>query len=841
MLKAMLILQDAISLLQARKIQWASPDEIHHLLIDSRKLAFPAKALFIAIVGQNHDAHHFIAQLYQKGVRNFIVQHLNFPWKPLTQANILQVKDSQLALQELAAYHRKKFKIPVIGITGSNAKTIVKEWLSQVLHPDFKIVRSPKSYNSQVGVPLSVWQINDWHNLGIFEAGISQKDEMSRLEKIIQPTTGIFTNIGSAHDEGFPNREEKIREKLKLFPSVEILFYCQDHQAIHQAIRKEGLDKYIKTFTWGKHTSADVQVCTPHPVNNYTQVSIKYQKKNYQAILPFLDAASVENALHCLAYMLYLGIDFSEIQRRLRNLKALSTRLELKRAESDSYLIDDTYNNDLAGLRIALDFLSAQDQKPKKIAIISDVLESGLAEEELYQSIAQLLKDKEIQGVIGIGEQIALYQSLFPPEKYFFKQTSAFLACLLEAKHPIHRLLSQAIILIKGARVFKFERIVQALQQKTHGTVLEINLDAVAHNLNFYRSQLKPHTKLMVMVKALAYGSGIAEIASLLQFHRVDYLGVAYVDEGVALRKNGIHLPIMVLNPDEESFEKILQYKLEPEMYNFRMLERYLSFDQFSEQETYRIHLNLDTGMRRLGFEIDEIDDLGSYLRQHLPPYIKVASIYSHLAGADEQVHTQFSQEQIKKFQIQSQKIEEALGYKVIKHILNSPGILRFPEAQLDMVRLGVGLYGIEANQIWQNQLRFISTLKTTISQMKDVKKGETIGYGRRGQAAATRKIATIAIGYADGFYRALSNGQGRVLIKSKDKDAPKQFAPVIGNVCMDMTMIDVTGLEVQEGSEVIIFGEDHPILDMAKRAKTIPYEILTSISERVKRIFYTE
>lgn len=825
-------IQKIIEITQASPLQLYQPtQEIHHLLLDSRKLYHPTQALFFAIDGEHHNGHNFVQELYQKGVRNFVIDKASFPKDAFPQANILLVNNTIQALQQIAKYHRSQFEFPVIGITGSNGKTMIKEWLAKLLARNYRIVKSPKSYNSQIGVPLSVWQMHSRHNLAIFEAGISQQGEMEALQQIIQPTLGIFTNLGTAHDEGFEDKEQKLREKWQLFQQCQKVIACYEHLQTHSDLLQNE-----KIFSWGKNNNAHIQVLDSQSLDNkqLTRVTFLFQQQSHTIDIPFLDEASLENVMHCVAMMLHLELPFAEIQNRVSRLRPISMRMELKRGVHNSYLIDDSYNNDLAGLKIALDFMSTQDAQLQKVVILSDMLQAGMPPELLYQSIADLLTNKQVDQLIAVGEEFLKHQSYFAHLNTVFTPNTSTLL-----QHPQLESLSRAVILIKGARRFHFEDLVLHLQQKVHGTVLEINLDALVHNLNYYRSQLAANTKMMVMVKAFAYGSGSAEVAHLLQFHRVDYLAVAYADEGVFLREHGITLPIMVMNPSEDTFDKLLQYELEPELYSFRILKAFIHF-LTDRQQTSTVHLKIDTGMRRLGFTLAEVPDLLALLiqtdSQSTPPLqlIEIASMFSHLAGADDATHQSYSQQQIADFQKAAHQIESAIGYQVIKHILNSPGIVRFPEAHLDMVRLGIGLYGVEANQMEQHQLKSISRLKTTISQIKHLNPGETVGYGRKGIAQQPTKTATIAIGYADGFSRAFSNGVGKVLVNGVK-------VPVIGNVCMDMSMIDVTGIDVAEGDEVIIFNDELSITELGQNIGTIPYEILTNISERVKRVFYLE
>ncbi|TXK36621.1 bifunctional UDP-N-acetylmuramoyl-tripeptide:D-alanyl-D-alanine ligase/alanine racemase [Pontibacter qinzhouensis] len=818
----MLTFRKLASITEGALVQFVQDWPVLDLLTDSRKLSQPAGTVFFAISGKYNNGHKFISQLYAQGVRQFVVEELPVEEQSRSypEANFLQVTSSLAALQTAAAWHRQQFKVPVIGITGSNGKTIVKEWLAQLLTPDELVVKSPRSYNSQVGVPLSVWQLNEKHTLAIFEAGISQPAEMEKLQHIIQPTMGIFTNIGSAHNQGFDSVAQKVAEKLKLFAQADLLFYCADHEQVHEAVQAGN----IASFTWSrKSKKADLIISGTTIAGAKTIVVYTYQRQKQRLAIPFTDDASVENALHCLAVLLYCGLSLADIQNRLDKLHPVAMRLEMKEAINGCYLIDDTYNNDLAGLAIALDLLASQPQRGKRTLILSDLLESGVPEEELYQQVAALVRVKKVDKVWGIGPTIQKNAEAFGGTGTFYSGTAAFLK---QFKADAFR---NEVILIKGARVFGFEKIVQAFQQKVHGTVLEVNLDALVHNLNFYRSRLAPDTRLMVMVKAFAYGSGSFEVANLLQFHHVNYLAVAYADEGGSLREHGITLPIMVMNPSVDSFAKLRQYNLEPEIYSLELLEQFL-FE--SGGANARIHLKLDTGMHRLGFTESDFEMLFYMLEQH--PKVQVVSVFTHLAGADEALHNDFSARQIANFRQLSEQVEERLGYKTIRHVLNSAGIVRFPEHQLDMVRLGIGLYGVEATGAEQEALQPVSTLKTTVSQVKGIGKGETVGYSRKGVAAEAKTIATIAIGYADGYDRRFSNGVGEVIINGKR-------APIIGNVCMDMCMVDVTSLEVKAGDEVIVFGPQLPLVELAQKIGTIPYELLTNVSARVKRVFFAE
>jgi Alr-MurF fusion protein len=789
-------------------------EKIEAIAIDSRKAAPQPGTLFFAIRGERHDGHEYIPALYQIGIRQFVVEDSTFRTEQFPEANILLVQSAVDALQKVAANHRSKFSFPVIGITGSNGKTIIKEWLFQMLSNSQIIVKNPGSYNSQVGVPLSVWQMQSHHQLGIFEAGISKLGEMENLERIIQPTIGIFTNIGSAHDEGFHSQAEKISEKLKLFKNSKIVIYCADQESVRKIFSETG----IRAFSWGTQESNDVVVST-HGQTCY----ITFKQQEHIVQLPFSDKASVENCLHCIAVMLYMGYTFKAIQRGINSLRSVPMRMEMKEGINQSYIIDDTYNNDLGGLELSLQFLAHQNQKRKKRLILSDILESGLSEKGLIDQILNVLKRFPLQNFVGIGPILSKHREMFFEGSEFYRSTDEFLTQF------DYRSIYEEVILVKGARTFAFEKIVIRLQRKVHGTVLEIDLGALVHNLNFFRSRLNIGTRIMVMVKAFAYGSSSPEVANLLQYHKVDYLGVAYVDEGVDLRKNNITIPTMVMNPSEDSFDSLIAYNLEPEIYNFKIFRALLLY---LRGRACTIHLKLDTGMHRLGFEQRDINEVVQLLKQN--PNIRVASIFSHLAGADERSHDEFSNSQAALFKNYADTISSALPNRPLYHILNSPGILRLPALQFDMVRLGIGLYGVDPTEENFNELRPVASLKTIISQIKIVPKGDSIGYGRKGTAEKEMRLATIAIGYADGFSRALSKGVGEVSIHGHK-------APVVGNVCMDMTMVDITDIECEEGDEVIVFGRELPIQSIATKIHTIPYEILTNVSERVKRVFVSD
>lgn len=812
----MLTFQRIASITQGKVISYQQDSLINNYIFDSRKALYAPGSMFVAIKGKNDDGHKYIGELYAAGITNFLVES---EIEPPMDANVVLVKNAVSALQAVAAYYRGLFRLPVLGITGSNGKTILKEWLSQSLSRKYNLVKSPKSYNSQLGVPLSILQIREENNFGIFEAGISKENEMQHLQRIIRPGVGIFTNLGSAHDEGFESREKKAREKWLLFGQSDWVVYCKDHEIIDQT-RPEG----VEAFTWGENKEADVQILLKIFEKENTRIELSYSGNTFIFDLPFIDKASVENALHIVALYLKLEFDTSFIGDSLKELKSVPMRLEVKNGINQTTIIDDAYNNDLAGLQTALEFLSNQSRNHKKILILSDVIQPGF-DNGPAKELVNLVNNSGIDKLYAIGPDLRKIGDRFNAESAFFSDTSEFLA-----KVGADEFFGE-FILIKGARPFQFERISSFLSEKIHGTKLEINLDALSHNLNFYKSLLKPRVKIMVMVKAFAYGSGSAEVAGLLQFHNVDYLAVAYADEGIDLRKQGISAPVMVMNATPESFEKLVEFRLEPEIFSLSQLNKFTGFLDKKQVEC-GIHLKVDTGMKRLGFELQELEQILTIIKKC--PFLRVISAFTHLAGSDEDQHNAFSLQQLEAFQQAMSKIEKILGYKPLFHALNSPGIVGFPDHQLDMVRLGIGLYGYESRGMFQDKLRPVSTLKTEISQVRKVKKGETIGYGRKGKAEKDLTVATIAIGYADGFSRAFSDGRVSVNVRNK-------LAPVIGNVCMDMSMIDVTGIGAQEGEEVIIFGEKPTIQELASAIGTIPYEILTNVSERVKRVYFSE
>tara|TARA_Y100001980_G_C14556846_1_gene351280 strand:+ start:38431 stop:40842 length:2412 start_codon:yes stop_codon:yes gene_type:complete len=783
-------------------------DDISELVIDSRQATSHPNSLFFCLKGAHHDGHQFIPQLVEKGIRNFIVSS---DAQVAGDLNLIRVKDTLDALQKLVAHHRSSFHIPVIGITGSNGKTMIKEWLSTVLSEKYKVVKSPKSYNSQVGVPLSVWQMKREHEIGVFEAGISQRGEMEKLEKIIRPTIGIFTNIGEAHSEGFESLKEKIEEKSRLFAHTDKIICSKDQPEIYDYLKKTFGDKVI---AWSAHEPSEITIVKERPHHLF-----KYSNEVYSFKLGDKADQDLENLFHVISAAIVCGMSQQEMEDGLKHIVPVPMRLELKRGINDTYILDDTYNNDLAGLRIALDYLQQQTQYGRKTVILSDILQSGLPDLQLYGEVNTQLRLHGIDRVIGIGQAITASGNLFGMETHFFPDTEAFLASDLT--------FTNEMILVKGARVFGLEKIVSFLEEKNHGTVLEVNFEALIHNLNSYRNLLRKDVQLMVMVKAFAYGGGIAEIANLLQYQQVDRLGVAYVDEGIFLRKHGIKIPILVMNPNWEALSLLTSFNLEAEVYSLAMLRHMLT----TLKQLPGIHLKLETGMNRLGIPREDIDELKTLLVQH--PEMEIKGVFTHLSSQEEDSNDDYTLSQIRLFEQSYEEIATTLGYQPIRHVLNSAGIVRWRDYQFEMVRLGIGLYGFDATGKMQN-LQPISTLKTMISQVKKVKKGDSIGYSRMGRAQKDGQIAILPIGYADGYLRVFGNGKAWVSVQGKQ-------APTIGNICMDMTMIDVSGIEVKEGDVVTLFGQEPTIVELAKWADTIPYEVLTNVSQRVKRVFRSE
>lgn len=794
---------------------------VKYVTIDSRKLLLAEYSLFIAIKGERNNGHDYVVSLYDKGIRSFLVDDYREEFNSLENASFVIVNNSLEAFQLFTKHHRSLFSYPLIGITGSNGKTIVKEWLNQMLMPKKRVVRSPRSYNSQVGVPLSLCLLGSKDEIAIIEAGTSMRGEMLKLEKMIKPDIGIFTNIGLAHQENFTNDIEKLREKLLLFQDSEIIIACVDDPRVADELNST-FDK-TRLLTWSYSFDSDIQVEILKNDIDRNIVCLTYNDISFTLNIPFGDVASTQNCLNCVVCMLYLGYEISYIQEKVMQLNPVAMRLEIMNGINDCVIINDYYNSDISSLEIAIDVMKRQSVGRKKTIIISDFLESGYKPRRLYSNLANILEIKNVDRLIGIGENISRFAEFFIQEKMFFSTTDDFI------RHFSREMFSNEVILLRAARDFHFEKIFNILQKKVHRTVLEVDLNAIEYNYNHYKALLNPETKITVMVKAFSYGNGLVDISKLLEYNRVDFLGVAIADEGIVLRNEGVKVPIIVMNPEEYSFTSMIEYNLEPEIYSFSELEAFEKSLAILGVTNYPIHIKLDTGMHRMGFVENDIQQLVEYLKDNEIVYI--SSIFSHLAGADEAIHDDFTHEQICKFDKWSTVITDSFEHKIIRHILNSAGIDRFPQFQFDMVRLGIGLYGLSSTN---DCLMNVGTLRTTISQIKTIKAGETVGYSRMTNLKKESKIAVIPIGYADGYSRKLGNGVGKVLVNNK-------FAPLVGNVCMDMCMIDITDIDADVGDNVIIFGENYSANELAIQLDTIPYEILTSISERVKRVYISE
>ena len=815
--------QEITSVIKCASHRLANPSApIAQLLTDSRRLIDPADTLFFAIPTKRNSGCRYIEDLYAAGVRSFVVP--TGCTVPFDDINLWQVDNVVAALQQLAAHHRRQFDIPVVGITGSNGKTIVKDWLVQLLAPDRRVVASPKSYNSQIGVPLSVWQMAPEHDLAIFEAGISEAGEMTALRNVINPTIGIFTNIGQAHDENFLTRGQKIAEKLQLFTHCDVLIYCADHKDIHSMLADIESFRHLRRFTWGSTSDCDLRLLSVSVADDHTTLHLQYTTP-FDVTIPFVDRASQQNVMHCVALMLYFGYLPDVIAARCARLMPVEMRMEMNEGTGNCLLINDSYSLDLNSLTIALDYLAHQKQHFRRTLIMSDILQAGIDDRELYAQVAQLLAQRSIGRLVGIGPALMRCRQAFADiDCQFYSSTDDFLA-----QHDMTSFRNETILL-KGARVFGFERIAKLLQRKTHETVMEVNLDALIHNLNYFRSQLRPSTRLMAMVKASSYGAGTVEVASALQFNHVDYLTVAYVDEGVELRRNGITLPIMVMNPEPAGFDDIIRYHLEPDIYSFRILNLFadhLAALNPDSSQPFPIHIEFDTGMHRLGFMADDVQPLLRRLDE-VKPLLEVKSVFSHLACSEDPAMDDFTRRQIDRLRQWSAPLPG------IRHILNSSGISRFPEAQMDMVRLGIGLYGIAPEPEVQSRLRQVSRLVSRISQIKEIPAGDTVGYNCRWQASRPSRIAILTIGYADGLHRGLGNGHGHVLVCGHE-------APIVGSICMDMCFVDVTDVDCHEGDRAVIFGDDDLLQRNAAAAGTIPYELLTAVAPRVKRVYYHE
>ncbi len=790
--------------------------KINWLLIDSRSLCFPEETLFFALKTEKNDGHKYIEELYRRGVRNFVVE--NLPIQGTKDCNFLMVKSPLKALQDLAAYHRSQLDIPVIGITGSNGKTTVKEWLYQLLSPDFNVCRSPRSYNSQVGVPLSVWLINPHNDLAIIEAGISQSGEMAKLERIVKPTIGVMTNLGAAHQENFMSYGIKCAEKMQLFKDCKTLVLNSKDATILQCA--ETLPERVKRVS--------LQVRQVEKDNDHATIWFEHEGQIGQYTIPFIDDASIENSITCFstALTVFTG-DIQVLCERMSRLEQVAMRLEVKDGKNGCTLINDSYNSDVQSLDIALDFMSRRPETKKqhRTLILSDILQSGETPRSLYSRVAQMAASRGIEKVIGVGEELTACEGYFPMEHYMFRTTDALI------HSEVFERLRNEFILIKGARQFRFDKVSDLLTLKVHQTILEVNLNALVNNVRYYRRFMKPETKMVCMVKASGYGVGSLETSKTLQDNGVDYLAVAVADEGADLREAGITANIMIMNPETTSFKMLFDYSLEPEVFSFDLLEQLIYAAEKEGITNFPIHIKLDTGMHRLGFNPEK--DMPRLIeRLSRQTALVPCSVFSHFVGSDGDEFDAFSHRQFDLFDRASRQLQAAYSHKIIRHICNSAGIEHFPEYHLDMVRLGLGLYGINArnNHILNN----VATLKTTILQIRDVPKGDSIGYSRRTVLDRDSRIAAIPIGYADGLNRHLGNRGCYCLVNG-------QKADYVGNICMDVCMLDVTGIDCKEGDQVEIFGDNLPVTVLSDALGTIPYEVLTGISNRVQRIYIQE
>lgn len=819
-------IEEIVSVIGANRVG-DRPAQVDWILTDSRSLCFPEETLFFALKTKRNDGHKYIEELYARGVYNFVVTEIPKKMQGCKDINFLVVSNVLKALQRLAAKHREQFDVPVVGITGSNGKTVVKEWLYQLLSPERRITRSPRSYNSQIGVPLSVWMMDSHTELGIFEAGISEMGEMEALEPIIRPTIGVLTNIGGAHQENFTSLQEKCMEKLLLFKDCDVIIYNGDNELISSCVAKSLFA--VREIAW---SMKDVErpLFVEKIEKDATGTTVKYRYlgffKEYR--IPYIDDASIENSLNCLAVALYLMVSPETIAERMACLEPVAMRLEVKEGKNGCVLINDSYNSDFASLDIALDFMArrSEGKMRRRTLILSDILETGQPGKLLYRQVADLVHSRGVDRLIGVGEEISAASARFEvKDKQFFQTTKELIASGVLAS------LRGDVVLVKGARAFHFDEVTDLLELKVHETILEINLNALVDNLNYYRNKLKPETKLMCMVKASAYGAGPFEVAKTLEEHRVDYLAVAVADEGADLRKAGITCPIIIMNPEVTAFKTMFAYRLEPNIYGFRILEDLIKAAEREGVSNFPIHIKIDTGMHRLGF--DPYNDMKPLVeRLNRQSAVIPRSVFSHLVGSDSSRFDAFTRKQIETFEAASAELQAGFTHKILRHICNTAGIERYPGAQFDMVRLGIGLYGIDpyTNRVLHN----VSTLKTTILQIHNVSADETIGYSRKGVLHRDSRIATVPIGYADGLNRHLGNGNAYCLVNG-------QKAPYIGNICMDVCMIDVTGIDCKEGDKVVVFGDDLPVTVLSNALDTIPYEILTNVSNRVKRVYFQD
>lgn len=795
--------------------------EITEVSIDSRSVNVPEAVLFFALKGKNHDGHNYVERLYEKGVRNFVISEWREVFASLENANFLEVKDVLVALQRLAAYHRNHIKAEVVGITGSNGKTVVKEWLYQLLADDFIVYRSPRSYNSQVGVPLSLLGIGRDTEIAIIEAGISQPGEMGKLQRMVCPEIGIFTHFGDAHSENFVSQQQKLAEKALLFQTCACLI-GRESKELKYIVSQAAAD--VQVVDWGESDEAAVKVKFVEMTKTGRQAEVAYQDVCFCLSLPFADDASFENCMNAVCVLLLKKVAPEVIAERVSRLQPIAMRMEIKEGINRCILINDYYNSDAASFQLALNTLAMQDAGKEKVVILSDFVDTGSDARALYRDVAMMLHKAKVSTLIGVGENISSCKAYFlTPHSRFYKDTDSFL------KQENRDQFRDQVILIKGARKFRFEYIAGFLQQQSHTTLLEVDMDAMVHNLNYFRSLTPANTKIAVMVKAFSYGSGSGEVASLLQYHGVNYLMVAFADEGVELRAAGITIPIGVMNPEPEAFDNMIEFNLEPEIYSMELLE---SFDRALAKhgiDKYPVHLKLNTGMNRSGLDPEEIPELLKFFETRRKVVLR--SMFSHLAGSDEAVHDAYTMQQINCFIAMTEQVQARFDYHIMRHILNSAGIERFPEYSFDMVRLGIGLHGISADGA---NLVPVSTFKTYIASVRNVRGDQTVGYGRKGVLARDSRIAVLPVGYADGLDRHLSRGAGEMMVRGRR-------VPVVGNICMDACMLDITDTDAQVGDEVEIFGKHIPVTELSDKLGTIPYEILTSVSHRVKRVYFKE
>ena len=797
---------------------------VTEIVTDSRQLSYTEGLIFIAIKGRNHDGHLFIDNLYKKGIRIFVVESLPVSPEKYSDAAFILTKNTIEALQSMASFKRKAFKSPVIAVTGSAGKTIVKEWLADLVGRTTPVIRSPKSFNSQIGVPLSVWKLDEKYKLGIFEAGISFPGEMDKLRRIIDPDIGVITNIGDAHSENFSDNVEKAGEKLKLFVNASVIIYCSDQKIINQLIQSSENLKTKQLIDWSYDNPDSKIRVKKNPLHEGgTGIKMSFKGIENDFRIPFSDRASVENAITVASVCLALGMEPEIIKTGLAGLVSVAMRMEMKSGINNCQLIEDYYNSDPGSLGMALEYLKSQNGR-KTTLILSDFVQSGRGEKELYAEVARQVKKTGIDRFIGIGIALSKNNEFFDANARFFSSTEEFIRVFNGAEFR------NEIILLKGARIYEFENIGKLLEQHVHQTVLEVNLDAISHNLNEFRSHLNPGTRIMAMVKAFAYGAGPAEISALLEYHRVSYLGVAYADEGVELRNAGVTLPIMVMNPEPSASDVIIKYNLEPEIYSFSSFEKFTEAASRHGLINYPVHIKIDTGMHRLGFMPGDIETLAKLIPGK--ECIKIISVFSHLAASEDPAFDKFSEQQVAVFLKAAEQIKAATGYSFIRHILNSAGISRMPQYQFEMVRPGIGIYGV--GHFKGLSLKTAGRFKTRISQIKNIPAGEPVGYGCADVSEHDRVIAILPVGYADGLNRKLGNSIGNLFIKGKR-------VPIIGNVCMDMCMVDITMLNAHEGDEAEIFGDNIKIEEIAEKCQTIPYEVLTSIPGRVKRVFFRE